>query len=84
MASTINRRDWFRQTSLATLGLGFSFRSFANEEEGLPKNVDSEKGIINLSSNENPYGISPKAKGPCRARSESTGCSTKPRRGAWW
>ena len=62
MTSTINRRDWFRQTSLATLGLGFSFRSFAGEEEGLPKNSGSEKGLINLSSNENPYGISPKAK----------------------
>jgi histidinol-phosphate aminotransferase len=62
MASTIKRRDWFRQTSFAALGLGLSVRSFANEEKRLPKNFDSEKTIINLSSNENPYGISPKAK----------------------
>lgn len=62
MASTIKRRDWFRQTSFAALGLGLSVRSFAGEEKRLPKNFDSEKTIINLSSNENPYGISPKAK----------------------
>jgi histidinol-phosphate aminotransferase len=62
MSSTIKRRDWFRQTSFAALGLGLSVRSFANEEKRLPRNFDSEKSIINLSSNENPYGISPKAK----------------------
>src|SRR5450432_2321226 len=62
MSSTIKRRDWFRQTSFAALSLGLSVRSFANEEKKLPQNFDSEKSIINLSSNENPYGISPKAK----------------------
>jgi len=63
MSSTIKRRDWFKQTSFATLGLGLSLRSFANDVEGLPqKKFDSQKGLINLSSNENPYGISPKSK----------------------
>jgi histidinol-phosphate aminotransferase len=63
MPSTINRRNWFKQTSFATLGLGLSLRSFANDTEGLPgKKFDSQKGVINLSSNENPHGISPKSK----------------------
>ncbi|HVM86667.1 MAG TPA: histidinol-phosphate transaminase, partial [Puia sp.] len=63
MPSSIKRRDWFKQTSFAALGLGLSFRSFAEDVEGLPqKNFDSQRGIINLSSNENPYGISPKSK----------------------
>ncbi|MES1218238.1 MAG: histidinol-phosphate transaminase, partial [Bacteroidota bacterium] len=42
-------------------GLGVSLRSLANEE-GLPRQFGSELGIINLGSNENPYGISPLAK----------------------
>ncbi len=63
MPSTINRRNWFKQTSFATLGLGLSMRSFAHDTEGLPKtNFDSQKSLINLSSKENPYSISPKAK----------------------
>ncbi len=63
MSSSIKRRDWFKQTSFAALGMGLSFRSFANDVEGLPqKKFDSEKSVINLSSNENPYGFSPKAK----------------------
>jgi histidinol-phosphate aminotransferase len=56
-----SRRNWLKQTSLATLGLGFSFRSMANEE-GLPRILGADTGLINLGSNENPYGISPKAK----------------------
>jgi histidinol-phosphate aminotransferase len=62
MATTIKRRDWFRQTSFAALGLGLSVRSFANQEKRLPAHFDIEKKIINLGSNENPHGISPKAK----------------------
>lgn len=56
-----SRRQWLKQTSLATLGLGFSFRSMGNEE-GLIRSFGFENGLINLGSNENPYGISPKAK----------------------
>jgi histidinol-phosphate aminotransferase len=63
MSSSIKRRDWFKQTSFAALGLGLSLPSFANDIEGLPrKKFDSEKAVVNLSSNENPYGMSPKAK----------------------
>ncbi|MCW3117331.1 MAG: hypothetical protein JWM28_1413 [Chitinophagaceae bacterium] len=58
---TVNRRDWLKQSSLAALGLGFSLRSLANEE-GLPRQFGSGLGIINLGSNENPYGISPLSK----------------------
>ncbi|MGC4038874.1 MAG: aminotransferase class I/II-fold pyridoxal phosphate-dependent enzyme [Chitinophagaceae bacterium] len=58
---TSNRRDWLKQTTFAALGLGISLRSLANEE-GLPRQFGSELGIINLGSNENPYGISPNAK----------------------
>jgi len=58
---TSNRRDWLKQSTFAALGLGLSLRSLANEE-GLPRQFGSELGIINLGSNENPYGISPNAK----------------------
>lgn len=61
MPHAINRRDWLKFNSLATLALGFSLPSMANEE-GIPRNFGAEKGLINLGSNENPYGISPKAK----------------------
>ena len=59
--STLHRRQWLKETSLAAVGLGFSLRSIANEE-GITRNYGSEKDLINLGSNENPYGISPKAK----------------------
>jgi len=58
---TVNRRNWLKQSSLAALGLGISLRSLAGEDY-LPKNFGTEKGLVNLGSNENPYGISPKAK----------------------
>jgi histidinol-phosphate aminotransferase len=58
---SVNRRNWLKQSSLAALGLGVSLRSLAGEDY-LPKNFGSEKGLINLGSNENPYGISPKAR----------------------
>ena len=61
MLENSSRRQWLKQTSLATLGLSFSFRSMGNEE-GLTKFISPEKGLINLGANENPYGISPKAK----------------------
>ena len=56
-----SRRQWLQQSSLALVGLGFSFKSMANEE-GFKRSMGIEKGVINLGSNENPYGISPKAK----------------------
>jgi histidinol-phosphate aminotransferase len=61
MSTAINRRNWLKQSSLATLGLGLSLRSLGNEE-GMTRNFGSEKGLINLGSNENPYGISPKTR----------------------
>jgi hypothetical protein len=57
----VNRRNWLKQSSLAALGLGISLRSLAGEDY-LPRNFGTEKGLINLGSNENPYGISAKAK----------------------
>lgn len=57
----VNRRNWIKQSSLAALGLGISLRSIAGEDY-LPRNFGSESGLINLGANENPYGISPKAK----------------------
>jgi len=56
-----SRRQWLQQTAFATLGLGLSFRSMGNEE-GLQRIVSADSGIINLGSNENPYGISAQAK----------------------
>ncbi|MDB5209862.1 MAG: hypothetical protein JWQ30_689 [Sediminibacterium sp.] len=61
MSSKINRRDWLRYNSLAAIGLGISFKSMGNEE-GIPRSFGAPEGLINLGSNENPYGISPKAK----------------------
>ena len=56
-----SRRQWIQQTTLAALGLGFSFRSMGNED-GLQKIFSPESNLINLGANENPYGISAKAK----------------------
>jgi histidinol-phosphate aminotransferase len=61
MERHIARRAWLRNTTLATLGLGSSLRSIAGED-GLPYHFESQTGLIILGSNENPYGISPKAK----------------------
>ena len=58
---TVNRRNWLKQSSLAALGVGISLRSMAGEDY-LPKQFGTDSGLINLGSNENPYGISPKAK----------------------
>ena len=61
MPQDIARREWLKRSSLAALGLGFSLQSIAGEDY-LPKNWGSEKGILNLGSNENPYGLSPLAR----------------------
>ena len=57
---TTNRRQWIRQSAMATLGLGLSLRGLANEES-LPRHFGKSSGFINLGSNENPYGLSPLA-----------------------
>jgi histidinol-phosphate aminotransferase len=57
----LNRRNWLKQSSLAALGLSFGLPSMANEE-GLLRSFGAASGLINLGSNENPYGISPKAR----------------------
>ena len=61
MSQNIARREWLKRSSLAALGLGFSMQSIAGEDY-LPRNWGSEKGILNLGSNENPYGLSPLAR----------------------
>ena len=61
MSQYSSRRQWLQQSSLALLGLGFSFKSMGNEERIL-RTAGAEKGLINLGSNENPYGISAQAK----------------------
>lgn len=61
MSAIIARRDWLKQSTLAALGLGISLKTMAGEDY-LPKHLGSEKGLVNLGSNENPYGLSPKAK----------------------
>jgi|KBSMisStaDraftv2_1062788.scaffolds.fasta_scaffold00974_19 histidinol-phosphate aminotransferase len=58
---TSTRRDWLKQGTLAAFGLGLNLHSLGNEER-LPRSFGAENGLINLGSNENPYGISPKAK----------------------
>lgn len=61
MTTRLHRREWLKQSSLAAFGLGLSLNSLGNEE-GLTRNFGKDKGLINLGANENPYGISPKAK----------------------
>ena len=56
-----SRRQWLQQSSFALLGLGISFKSMGNEE-GITRIAGIERGLINLGSNENPYGISATAK----------------------
>lgn len=62
MPARINRRDWLKHNSLAALALGFTLPSMANEEGITRNDFGSDPALINLGSNENPYGISPKAK----------------------
>jgi histidinol-phosphate aminotransferase len=56
-----NRREWLKQSALATLGLGISLRSIGGEDY-LSRTFGNGTGLIILGSNENPYGVSPKAK----------------------
>lgn len=57
MPENIARREWLKRSSLAAIGIGFSLNSIGGEDY-LPRNFGSEKGILNLGSNENPYGLS--------------------------
>lgn len=57
MAYNSNRRNWLKQSTLAAMGLGFSMRSMAGEDY-LPFRFDANPALLNLGSNENPYGIS--------------------------
>lgn len=61
MQNPYSRREWLKRTSLVSLGLGFSLRSLAGEDQ-LPRQFGSDTGLLNLGSNENPYGISPMAR----------------------
>lgn len=61
MSPYLNRRHFLKANTMAALALGISIPSMANEE-GLLRTAGSDAGLINLGSNENPYGISPKAK----------------------
>jgi histidinol-phosphate aminotransferase len=61
MAYQLHRRDWLKQSALAALGLSFSMHSLGAEDY-LPRELGSETGLLNLGSNENPYGLAPGAK----------------------
>ncbi|ULQ57258.1 histidinol-phosphate aminotransferase family protein [Flavihumibacter rivuli] len=61
MSNPIARREWLKQSALAAFGLSFSFKSLGGEDY-LPRYWGSEQGLLNLGSNENPYGLSPAAK----------------------
>ncbi len=61
MQALTSRRKWIQQSSLAIAGLGLSLRSMGNEE-GILRTTGVNEGLINLGSNENPYGISGKAR----------------------
>lgn len=56
-----NRRDWLRQASLATLAWSLPVSGIARNREEIPWTATEEK-LIQLGSNENPYGISPRSK----------------------
>src|SRR4030095_8350713 len=61
MSQNIARREWLKRSSLAAIGICFSLNSIAGEDY-LPRHFGSENGILNLGSNENPYGLSPLAR----------------------
>lgn len=61
MPNKLSRRNWLRQQSMAALAFTLPLKSFCNEE-GITRQFGIENKLINLGSNENPYGISPLAK----------------------
>lgn len=61
MQEGMNRRAWLRNSGLAALGLSLNLKSLGNEER-LLRSFGKAEGLINLGSNENPYGIAPGAK----------------------
>lgn len=64
MSANIDRRQWLKFGSLTALSMGLRFPDVMGmgNEEGILRNFGAEQGLINLSSNENPHGISPKAR----------------------
>ena len=63
MSASFNRRDLLKFGSMAAIGMGLRLPSLGmGNEEGVLRSYGAADGLINLSSNENPYGISPKAK----------------------
>ena len=56
-----DRRSFLKQGTLAALGFGVALKSTAGEDY-LPYHIPGNKGLLNLGANENPYGISPKAR----------------------
>ena len=73
MQEGMNRRAWLHNSGLAALGLSLNLKSLANEER-LLRHVGMAEGLINLGSNENPYGIAPGAK---QAIAEMTGLANR-------
>jgi histidinol-phosphate aminotransferase len=61
MSTTINRRSWLKLNSLAAFGLGLGLPAIA-ETQKIRNVFNSEIPLINLGSNENPYGICTGAK----------------------
>lgn len=59
MSTTIARRAWLKQSSLALAGLPFAHQLFADDRTGFRPPVP---GMIRLNANENPYGPSPMAR----------------------
>ncbi|MCH5720726.1 pyridoxal phosphate-dependent aminotransferase [Niabella hibiscisoli] len=71
----MHRRELLKQSVLAVAAFGFSRDLFAAESPG-PKYNDQVADLIKLSSNENPYGPSPKAR---KAMSKAVnGCNRYP------
>jgi histidinol-phosphate aminotransferase len=67
MGKHLDRRDWLRTTALTSLGMGLPWAGWASAQTGLetsaaPLATGPAGPLVNLSSNENPYGISPAAK----------------------
>ena len=61
MPPTINRRNWLRLNSFAAFSLGVGLPALAEKNRNdLPFNT--EMPMLNLGSNENPYGICPAAR----------------------
>lgn len=61
MPKHVHRREWLKQSALAALSTGFSLQALAGED-GLPRRFGNDRSLVNLGSNENPYGLCDGAK----------------------